>query len=69
VTFRFDLMIPLPPEYGVQGQVAVTADAPDGDPAPADWRIESLDLFSGKSMTPGAPGPGGMPAPMPQRPR
>jgi hypothetical protein len=69
VRFRFDLMIPLPPEYGVQSQVVVTADARNGDPAPGDWRIESLDLFSGKSMIAGAPGPGGMPAKMPQRPR
>jgi hypothetical protein len=69
VRFRFDLMIPLPSGYGVQSQVVATADARNGDPAPADWRIESLDLFSGKNMTPGAPGPGGMPAKMPQRPR
>jgi hypothetical protein len=69
VRFRFDLMIPLPSGYGVQSQVVATADARNGDPAPADWRIESLDLFSSKNMTPGAPGPGGMPAKMPQRPR
>jgi len=68
VRFRFDLMIPLPPEYGVQSQVVVTADARNGDPAPADWRIESLDLFSGKSMIAGAPGPGGTAAQMPRRP-
>ena len=68
VTFRFDLMIPLPPEYGVQAQVVVTADARNGDPGPDDWRIESLDLYSGKSMIAGAPGPGGTPVQMPQRP-
>jgi hypothetical protein len=68
VSFRFDLMIPLPPEYGVQSQVVVTADARNGDPAPADWRVESLELISGKSMTPGAPGPGGAGTQMPRRP-
>lgn len=69
VTFRFDLMIPLPPLHAVQGQVVVTADARDGDPSSTDWRIESLDLFSGKTMIAGDPGPGGSSARLPQRPR
>ncbi len=69
VTFRFDLMLLLPPQYGVQGQVVVTADARHGDPTAADWRIKSIDLVSGKTLTAGEPGSGGMPARMPQRPR
>jgi hypothetical protein len=68
VTLRFDLTLLLPPEYGVQSQVVVTADARNGDPTPADWRVESLELISGKTLTPGAVGPGGKPAMMPQRP-
>jgi hypothetical protein len=65
VTFRFDLTLP---EYGVQSQVVVTADARNGDPTPADWRVESLELISGKTLTPGAVGSGGSPATMPRRP-
>jgi hypothetical protein len=65
VTFRFDLTILLPPQYGVQSQVVVTADARNGDPTPADWRVESLELISGKTLTAGAPGPGGSPAATP----
>jgi len=68
VTLRFDLVIALPPLYGVQSQVVVTADARNGDPAPGGWRIESVDMISGKTMTASAPGPGGSPARMPQRP-
>jgi hypothetical protein len=69
VTLRFDLMIPLPPMYGVQSQIVVTADARNGDPTAADWRVEALELISGKSLTAGAPGPGGTSARMPRPPR
>ena len=69
VTFRFDLTILLPPQYGVQSQVVVTADARNGGPAADDWRVESLDLISGKTLTAGAPGPGGSPARTPALPQ
>ena len=55
----FDLTVPLTPRYLVHGRLMVTADG--DDPSPTDWRIESLDLISGKSMAASGaePPPGG----------
>ena len=36
VSLRYDTVIVLPPEYGVQAQLVVTANARNGDPAPND---------------------------------
>ena len=59
IRFGFDLAILLPPQYMVQGRVVVEADAA-GEPKPDDWRVESLELISGKSM---GGSPGGMSRP------
>lgn len=59
VRFGFDIAIPLPPQYMVQGRLMVAADA-TVEPKADDWRVESLDLISGKSA---GGSPGGMSRP------
>ena len=69
VRFGFDIVTPLPPDLGVQGRLVVALDAREDEPTMADWRIDSLELFSAKSEAGGPPGmppgarPGGSPGP------
>ena len=40
---------PPQPDTVIQGRVALTADVSRGDPSKDQWRVESLELLSGKS--------------------
>ena len=67
--FGMDVSIPLPPDILVQAHLVVAGDAHNTDPGPNDWRIDSLDLISGKSANSGRMEPPGRSMPRPLGPQ